>query len=143
MSDRVVETDRLPIDRRTASRDQLPQRRATRVASWLLTIDHKRIAILYLLGVTFFFFLGGAAAVLFRLELMTPEADLVESETYNKLFTLHGVIMIFFFLIPAIPAVLGQLSCAADDRRPRPGVPAAQPAELVPVHDRRRCSRSG
>ncbi|RIK82534.1 MAG: cytochrome c oxidase subunit I [Planctomycetota bacterium] len=77
------------------------------VRSWLLTVDHKRIAILYLLGVTLFFFLGGAAAVLFRLELMTPQADLVESETYNKLFTLHGIIMIFFFLVPAIPAVLG------------------------------------
>jgi cytochrome c oxidase subunit 1 len=77
------------------------------VASWLLTIDHKRVAILYLIGVSFFFFIGGAAAVLFRVELMTPEADLVQPETYNKLFTLHGVVMIFFFLIPAIPAVLG------------------------------------
>jgi cytochrome c oxidase subunit 1 len=77
------------------------------VSSWLLTTDHKRIGILYLFGVTLFFFLGGAAAVLFRLELMTPQADLVESETYNKLFTLHGIIMIFFFLIPAIPNVLG------------------------------------
>jgi cytochrome c oxidase subunit 1 len=77
------------------------------VASWLLTVDHKRIAIMYLIGVSFFFFLGGAAAVLFRLELMTPEGDLVQPETYNKLFTLHGVVMIFFFLIPAIPAVLG------------------------------------
>jgi cytochrome c oxidase subunit I len=77
------------------------------VKSWLLTVDHKRIGILYLAGVTLFFFLGGAAAVLFRVELMTPEADLVESETYNKLFTLHGIIMIFFFLVPAIPNVLG------------------------------------
>ncbi len=77
------------------------------VKSWLLTVDHKRIGILYLAGVTLFFFLGGAAAVLFRLELMTPQADLVESETYNKLFTLHGITMIFFFLIPSIPGVLG------------------------------------
>ena len=77
------------------------------IRSWLLTTDHKRIAILYLLGVTVFFFLGGAAAVLFRIELMTPEADLVESETYNKLFTLHGITMIFFFLVPSIPNVLG------------------------------------
>jgi cytochrome c oxidase subunit 1 len=77
------------------------------VRSWLLTVDHKRIAILYLLGVTVFFCIGGAAAVLFRLELMTPDGDLVESETYNKLFTLHGVMMVFFFLIPSIPAVLG------------------------------------
>ena len=77
------------------------------VISWLFTTDHKRIAILYLFSVTLFFFLGGAAAVIFRLELMTPQADLVESETYNKLFTLHGIIMIFFYLIPAIPSVLG------------------------------------
>jgi cytochrome c oxidase subunit I len=75
--------------------------------SWLLTRDHKRIAILYLLGVTLFFFIGGAAAVFFRLELMTPRGDLVAGDAYNKLFTLHGVIMVFFFLIPAIPAVLG------------------------------------
>src|SRR5438552_2398458 len=78
-----------------------------RVKSWLLTIDHKRIAILYMLGVTFFFILGGAAAVLMRLELMTPAGDLVQAETYNKLFTMHDVMMVFFFLIPAIPAVLG------------------------------------
>src|SRR5438552_4678159 len=78
-----------------------------RVKSWLLTIDHKRIAVLYMLGVTFFFLLGGAAAVLMRLELMTPAGDLVQAETYNKLFTMHGVMMVFFFLIPSIPAVLG------------------------------------
>ncbi|MFO0896373.1 MAG: cytochrome c oxidase subunit I [Pirellulales bacterium] len=77
------------------------------VASWLLTVDHKRIGILYLLSITLFFFIGGAAAVLFRLELMTPDGDLVQPETYNKLFTLHGIIMIFFFLVPAIPSVLG------------------------------------
>ncbi len=75
--------------------------------SWLLTVDHKRIAILYMVSITLFFFVGGAAAVLFRLELMTPEGDLVISETYNKLFTLHGIVMIFLFLIPAVPAVLG------------------------------------
>ncbi len=78
-----------------------------RLASWLLTKDHKRIAILYMISITFFFFIGGAAAVLFRLELMTPAGDLVLSETYNRLFTLHGVVMVFFFLIPSVPAVLG------------------------------------
>src|SRR6478735_6452430 len=77
------------------------------VRSWLLTVDHKRIAILYLLAITFFFVIGGLAATVVRLELMTPQGDLVESETYNKLFTIHGVAMIFFFLIPSIPAVLG------------------------------------
>src|SRR5207249_9523518 len=77
------------------------------VRSWLFTKDHKRIALLFLMSITFFFFLGGAFAVLIRLELLTPQGDLVESETYNKLFTMHGIIMVFFFLIPSIPAVLG------------------------------------
>ncbi len=75
--------------------------------SWLLTHDHKRIGILYLLGVTFFFALGGIFAALIRLELATPAGDLVESNTYNKLFTMHGIIMVFLFLVPSIPAVLG------------------------------------
>src|SRR5215472_11972183 len=77
------------------------------VRSWLLTRDHKRIALLYLASVTFFFFLGGLFALIIRLELLTPAGDLVQAETYNKLFTMHGVVMVFFFLIPAIPSVLG------------------------------------
>jgi cytochrome c oxidase subunit 1 len=77
------------------------------VRSWLLTKDHKRIAILYLLVVTAFFMLGGLYAVGIRLELLTPQSDLLESGTYNKFFTHHGVLMVFFFLIPAIPAILG------------------------------------
>ncbi|HXG61710.1 MAG TPA: cytochrome c oxidase subunit I [Planctomycetota bacterium] len=77
------------------------------VRSWLLTTDHKRIGILYLLSITFFFFVGGAFATLVRLELMTPAGDLVQPETYNKLFSMHGIVMVFFFLIPSIPAVLG------------------------------------
>ncbi|MCX6616328.1 MAG: cytochrome c oxidase subunit I [Acidobacteria bacterium] len=75
--------------------------------SWLLTIDHKRIALLYLVTITLFFFVGGVFALLIRLELLTPRGDLFTAETYNKLFTMHGLIMIFFFLIPAVPAVLG------------------------------------
>lgn len=75
--------------------------------SWLVTTDHKRIGILYMLSITFFFLIGGAAAVLFRLELMTPKGDLFIAENYNKLFTLHGVMMVFFFLIPSVPATLG------------------------------------
>src|SRR6187200_2774467 len=77
------------------------------IKSWLLTRDHKRIALLFLASITLFFFLGGAFAVLIRLELLTPQGDLVQAETYNKFFTMHGVIMVFFFLIPAIPSVLG------------------------------------
>ena len=75
--------------------------------SWLCTTDHKRIAILYMLSITLFFFIGGAAAVIIRLDLMTPAGDLVTSESYNRLFTLHGIIMVWFFLIPSIPNVLG------------------------------------
>jgi cytochrome c oxidase subunit 1 len=75
--------------------------------SWLLTTDHKRIALLYLLSITFFFFIGGFFALLIRLELLTPAGDLVQADTYNKLFTMHGMVMVFFFLIPSIPAVLG------------------------------------
>jgi cytochrome c oxidase subunit 1 len=75
--------------------------------SWLLSTDHKRIAILYALGITFFFFFGGAAATVIRLELATPAADLVSDDTYNKLFTAHGVIMVWLFLIPSIPSVVG------------------------------------
>src|SRR2546425_6348955 len=77
------------------------------ITSWLLTRDHKRIALLYLAAVTLFFFVGGAMAVLIRLELATPAGDFVSDETYNKLFTMHGVMMVFFFLIPSIPATLG------------------------------------
>ena len=75
--------------------------------SWILTRDHKRIAILYLMSVSVMFVLGGFFAMMMRIELLTPEGDLLTSDTYNKFFTLHGVVMIFFFLIPVIPAVLG------------------------------------
>jgi len=78
-----------------------------RIRSWLLTKDHKRIALLYMVSITFFFAIGGAAATLIRLELVYPTNWIVKSETYNKLFTMHGVIMVWFFLIPSIPAVLG------------------------------------
>jgi cytochrome c oxidase subunit I len=75
--------------------------------SWLTSTDHKRIAILYAISITFFFFIGGAAATVIRLELATPACDLVSNATYNKLFTAHGVIMVWLFLIPSIPSVLG------------------------------------
>src|SRR5499425_690525 len=77
------------------------------VGSWLLTTDHKRIALLYLVSITAFFFIGGFFALLIRLELLTPAGDLLTADMYNKAFTMHGQIMVFFFLIPSIPAVLG------------------------------------
>jgi len=77
------------------------------IRSWLLTKDHKRIAVLYLFSITFFFFIGGIFASLIRLHLLTPNGELFQADTYNKMFTMHGVNMIFFFLIPSVPAVLG------------------------------------
>jgi cytochrome c oxidase subunit I len=77
------------------------------IKSWLLTTDHKRVAILYLVSTTIMFFVGGLFALLIRLELLTPQGDLVQADTYNKLFTMHGMVMVFFFLVPVVPAVLG------------------------------------
>jgi len=77
------------------------------IRSWLLTTDHKRIGILYMISITVMFFIGGFFATLIRLNLMTPAGDLVSADTYNKLFTMHGIVMVFFFLIPSVPAVIG------------------------------------
>lgn len=75
--------------------------------SWLLTTDHKRIALLYLVTITLMFILGGLAASVVRMELITPDGNLVEAQTYNQLFTAHAIFMVFFFLIPSIPTVFG------------------------------------
>jgi len=75
--------------------------------SWLTTGDHKRIAMLYLISITFFFLIGGIFAGLIRLELLTPQPDLVASDTYNKLFSMHGIVMVFLFLVPSVPATVG------------------------------------
>ncbi|MEP9396374.1 cbb3-type cytochrome c oxidase subunit I [Mesorhizobium sp. KR2-14] len=75
--------------------------------SWLLTHDHKRIAMLYLISVTLFFFIGGSAAALVRLELLAPGGRFLSNEGYNRTFTLHGVVMVWFFLIPSIPNTFG------------------------------------
>jgi cytochrome c oxidase subunit I len=77
------------------------------IGSWLLTTDHKRIGLLYLYSIVFYFAIAAVAAAMMRLELITPQGDLVSSDAYNKLFTIHGTLMVWFFLIPSIPAVLG------------------------------------
>src|SRR5690606_3046950 len=75
--------------------------------SWLLTTDHQRIGLLYLFTLTFFFLLGGLFALLVRLQLLSPEGAIMTPDAYNRAFTMHGVIMVFFFLVPSIPATLG------------------------------------
>jgi cytochrome c oxidase subunit 1 len=115
MTDAATTTDERPDEANLDDRG-LSETRTERVSylraghtlkSWLLTTDHKRIAILYLISVTLFFFVGGAAAALIRIDLLTPQGDLLSNEGYNRAFTLHGVIMVWFFLIPSIPNTFG------------------------------------
>jgi len=78
--------------------------------SWLVTEDHKRIALLYFWTVSTFFVVAFALGLLMRLELIAPGKTLLDPQTYNEVFTLHGVIMIFLFIIPGIPAIFGNFS---------------------------------
>ncbi len=105
MSGYSIQPNELPGEREVMRENYLNVKHT--ISSWLLTVDHKRIAILYLVSITFFFGIGGIAAGMIRIALTTPHDTWFQSETYNKLFTIHGVVMIFFFLIPSIPAVLG------------------------------------
>ena len=80
------------------------------VLSWALTLDHKRIGLMYLVGISLSFFIGGVLALLVRTQLLTPEGYLWSGENlkmYNQIFTLHGAVMVFLFIIPSIPAALG------------------------------------
>src|SRR5487761_2273072 len=84
----------------------------TGIWSWMTTVDHKRIGVMYLVAVSSAFFLGGILALLVRLTLLTPSHKLfgkvlIDAETYNRVFTLHGAIMVFLFIIPSIPGSLG------------------------------------
>jgi cytochrome c oxidase subunit 1 len=91
--------------RRIPERNYLNEKRG--ILSWLTTLDHKRIGIMYLWSVLLAFLLGGIFAMVIRMELLTPKQTIISADAYNKAFTLHGAIMIFLFIIPAIPAALG------------------------------------
>jgi cytochrome c oxidase subunit 1 len=80
---------------------------ARSVGSWLLTTDHKRIGLLYLASITVFLFLGGLFAMLIRIEHLSPGPTIMTAATYNKMFTLHGITMVWLFMIPSIPTVFG------------------------------------
>lgn len=77
------------------------------IRSWLFTLDHKRIGLMYLYAIISFFLVGALLGVLMRLELIAPGETIMKAKTYNQVFTLHGVIMIFLFIIPSIPAIFG------------------------------------
>src|SRR3981189_2697420 len=79
----------------------------TTVLSWLNTRDHKRVGVMFLASVIFFFFIGGIFALALRMKLLEPGPFMVDAISYNRMFTLHGVIMIFLFLIPSIPSAFG------------------------------------
>ena len=119
--------------------------------TWLLTLDHKRIGVMYFAAIMFFFFVGGLLAIAAANgAACVPRQDLMNAETYNRIFTLHGAIMIFLFIIPSIPAALGNFVLPTDDRGQGCRVSAAQSDELVhfcvrravlPVFDRHRRRR--
>ena len=77
------------------------------IKSWLLTLDHKRIGILYLVVISLVFLGAGILALFIRLEQIAPGQDIMGPDAYNQIFTIHGVLMVFAFIIPAIPAILG------------------------------------
>ena len=77
------------------------------IMSWLFTLDHKRIGIMYLVTIFAAFALGGFAALLLRFELLSPDKIVLTAKQYNQAFTLHGAIMVFLFIVPSIPATLG------------------------------------
>jgi cytochrome c oxidase subunit 1 len=79
------------------------------IASWLTTLDHKRIGVMYLAGILTMFFVGGIMAILVRTELWGPGRTIMDPDTYNQVFTLHGAIMVFLFIIPSVPAALGNI----------------------------------
>ena len=114
------------------------------IRSWLFTLDHKRIGLMYLTMVCIAFLVGGIFALLVRLELFSRGKTIIDGETYNRFFTLHGAVMVFLFIIPSVPGGPGELLPPHHDRREGRRVPAAQPAELLhlPRRRRRSCSRA-
>ncbi len=110
--------------------------------SWMSTVDHKRIGIMYLCAVCTAFLLGGIFALLVRLSLLNPQHTLfgkhwVTAEMYNRFFTLHGAIMVFLFIIPAIPASLGNFVLPMMLGAKDVAFPRINPDELLFVVHRR------
>ncbi len=102
----IAMTD-LPVPKAEKSFFEQSTNKHSGILSWLLTTDHKRIGLMYMFGIISFFLVGAIIGLLMRLELLSPGGKIFSAQTYNSLFTLHGVIMIFLFIIPGIPAIFG------------------------------------
>ena len=96
--------------------------------AWVTTVDHKKIGIMYGVAAFFFFLVGGIEALLIRTQLIQPDGKLLSADTYNQVFTMHGITMVFLVVMP-MAAAFAQLPDPAADRRPRRRVPAAERAE--------------
>ncbi len=107
-----------------------------KLASWLVTVDHKRIGIMYICTSLVFFCGGGIAALLMRAQLATPNEHFLTKNSYDEVLTFHGTSMIFLVVVPIL-AGFAQLPRAADDRRARHGVPAAERVLVLGVPARR------
>ena len=107
------------------------------VASWLCTLDHKRIGVMYLVSILLMFLLGGVFALLIRTELLSPNKGIMGANMYNQMFTLHGAIMIFLFLIPGIPDGLGKFRAADHAGGQGCGLSADESGQLLSLVGRR------
>ena len=99
--------------------------------SWLTTLDHKRIGILYMITVLTFFFIGGVFAMLIRAELFSPGATFMDGATYNQMMTFHGAIMVFMVIIPGIPGLFRKYDFASSHRGQGCGIPSVESFKLV------------
>ena len=104
------------------------------ILSWILTLDHKRIGLLYLIFVIGFFFSGVVLGFFMRLEMVAPGGTIMGPQTYNALFTLHGIIMIFLVVIPAIPTIFGNFFPSDSNRSEGRRLSENQPPFLVALY---------
>ena len=102
-----------------------PAKRAHYRLAWLSTVDHKRIAVLYMLTALVFFVIGGTEALFIRLQLAVPNNHFLQPDTFNQLFTMHGTTMIFLVVMPVLFGLV-KLRATSADRRARHGFPASQ-----------------
>ncbi len=103
----TIDAGIVPLPRAAAPRQETYLNIAQTVRSWALTTDHKRIGVMFLLATTVFLALGGTFALVLRTEHLTPQMTIMDAYTYNRMFTMHGIVMVWLFMIPSIPSAFG------------------------------------